>query len=188
MDKFTSAIFLFQAKAPKNWCKNLTQYMDIVCKHKAGVIINGETQLDLEHRNVLTYGLDQNVEQDRVYINYIYNILNLCAKEYTQTFCHINQELKYEGINLLKYEEGNFYKCHTDQCAKKNRAISVIMNLNEDYKGGEVVFYEPTSLKASTGCALKTGDILFFPSNYLYPHSVQPVKKGTRYSVVVWLG
>tara|TARA_E500000318_G_C3498769_1_gene187510 strand:- start:229 stop:795 length:567 start_codon:yes stop_codon:yes gene_type:complete len=188
MDKFTSAIFLYQAKAPKDWCKNLRQYMDIVCKEKASIIVNGQTKLDTENRNVLRAGLNYNVAQDKLYIDFIFNLLNSCLREYIQTFCHINEQLKYEGINLLKYKEGHFYKRHTDQCTSENRAISVIMNLNEDYEGGEVVFYEPTSKKPSTGCALKTGDILFFPSNYLYPHSVQPIKKGTRYSVVVWLG
>ena len=34
---------------------------------------------------------------------------------------------------------------------------------------------------------LKTGDILIFPSNFMYPHRVEPVKKGTRFSFVSWV-
>ena len=30
------------------------------------------------------------------------------------------------------------------------------------------------------------GDLLIFPSNFLYPHRVDPVTKGVRYSYVSW--
>ena len=32
----------------------------------------------------------------------------------------------------------------------------------------------------------KKGDVLIFPSNFLFPHEVKPVKKGTRYSAISW--
>ena len=32
----------------------------------------------------------------------------------------------------------------------------------------------------------KTGDILIFPSTFLYPHVVKEVTEGTRYSFVAW--
>ena len=33
---------------------------------------------------------------------------------------------------------------------------------------------------------LNQGDILIFPSVFLYPHKVEPVTKGARYSFVSW--
>ena len=33
---------------------------------------------------------------------------------------------------------------------------------------------------------LKKGDMLIFPANFLYPHQVNAVKKGTRYSWISW--
>ena len=33
---------------------------------------------------------------------------------------------------------------------------------------------------------LKAGDLLLFPSNFLYPHRVLPVTKGVRHSYVSW--
>ena len=33
---------------------------------------------------------------------------------------------------------------------------------------------------------LKRGDILMFPSNFMYPHEVKEVTKGIRYSFVGW--
>mgnify|MGYP001213588018 CR=1 FL=1 len=36
------------------------------------------------------------------------------------------------------------------------------------------------------GHALKKGDVVIFPSNFMYPHRVEKVTKGTRYSFVTW--
>jgi predicted 2-oxoglutarate/Fe(II)-dependent dioxygenase YbiX len=52
--------------------------------------------------------------------------------------------------------------------------------LNDDYEGGELVFWESETIK------LKAGSIMIFPSNFMYPHKVMPVTKGTRYSYVSW--
>ena len=30
------------------------------------------------------------------------------------------------------------------------------------------------------------GDLVIWPSNFLFPHGVKPVKKGKRYTVVAW--
>lgn len=58
--------------------------------------------------------------------------------------------------------------------------LSIIVNLNEDYTGGDLLFFENKKY------ILKTGDVIVFPSNFLYPHSVLPVISGTRYSMVSW--
>jgi len=34
---------------------------------------------------------------------------------------------------------------------------------------------------------LKQGDLILFPSLFLYPHRVEPVFKGVRYSYVSWV-
>ena len=33
----------------------------------------------------------------------------------------------------------------------------------------------------------KQGDVVIFPSLFLYPHKVEPVTKGTRYSYISWV-
>ena len=57
--------------------------------------------------------------------------------------------------------------------------VSIVANLNEDYKGGEFVCRDKK-------INLKTGDILMFPSNFMYPHKVKETTEGTRYSFVSW--
>ena len=46
--------------------------------------------------------------------------------------------------------------------------------------GGELVFWKDKVVE------LKAGEIMIFPSNFLYPHEVRMVTKGTRYSFVSW--
>lgn len=59
--------------------------------------------------------------------------------------------------------------------------LSVVGLLNDNYEGGDFVMFEDYKV------SLKKGDVLVFPSNFLYPHKVTPVKKGTRYSFVSWV-
>ena len=52
--------------------------------------------------------------------------------------------------------------------------------LNNDYEGGKLIFYDKEY-------KLKKGEIIVFPSNFLYPHKVTKITKGERYSFVVWV-
>ena len=59
--------------------------------------------------------------------------------------------------------------------------LSIIGLLNDNYKGGGFIMCEDKKIE------LKAGDIVIFPSNFLFPHKVEPVTKGTRYSFVSWV-
>jgi len=52
--------------------------------------------------------------------------------------------------------------------------------LNEGYEGGEFLFSSKYEVK------LKAGDMLVFPSNFMYPHEVKELTKGERYTFVAW--
>ena len=66
------------------------------------------------------------------------------------------------------------------------RHISLIMNLNENYNGGDLVFFDNKNNETKR-IELKEGSVVMFPSNFLYPHKIEPITKGTRYSIVAWL-
>ena len=59
--------------------------------------------------------------------------------------------------------------------------LSVIINLNDDYDGGELVFWKRYEIKL--GC----GDIVIFPSLFMFPHQVNKIKEKFRYSAVCWV-
>lgn len=93
-------------------------------------------------------------------------------------YAHIEQDTGYE---LLRYKTGEFYTQHTDSFLDAPRAVSCSFALNDDYEGGEFAFFDrEISVKAPKGAAV------LFPSNFMYPHEILPVIKGTRYSIITW--
>jgi predicted 2-oxoglutarate/Fe(II)-dependent dioxygenase YbiX len=93
---------------------------------------------------------------------------------------------KINQIDLLKYSIGGKYNIHTDHYTMSSRHLSVILNLNDEYKGGDLIFTDQKE-KEVKRYKLEKGSIVFFPSNFMYPHGIQPITKGTRYSIVAWL-
>jgi len=97
----------------------------------------------------------------------------------------------WEGFSLPRfnrYHKNKLMKEHCDHIQSmfdgKKKGIpilSVIGALNNDYEGGELVMFQDKEYK------IKAGEALIFPSNFLYPHKVMPVTKGTRYTYVSWV-
>ena len=93
---------------------------------------------------------------------------------------------KITPIRLNKYGKGRDMTEHYDHISSifkgTDRGIpilSIIGLLNDDFEGGELyINNKPVDFKK--------GDILIFPSNFMYPHEVKPITKGERYSYVAW--
>lgn len=103
-----------------------------------------------------------------------------CIQEYNVKFPHCRIE-EDSGYELLKYNKGGFYIQHTDSFKAFPRAVSCSIILNNDFEGGEFAFFD-RELKYK----LEQGDAIMFPSNFMYPHEIMPVTKGTRYSIITW--
>ena len=58
--------------------------------------------------------------------------------------------------------------------------LSMVCLLNDDFTGGEFVIGEKT-------INLTSGDVVVFPSNFMFPHKVNTIKNGERYSFVSWV-
>jgi hypothetical protein len=89
------------------------------------------------------------------------------------------------NIEILKYENTGFYTWHVDHFANIPRTMSCILLLNNDYEGGNLCFRDPDGSK-EWEIEVKPNRMIIWPSNFLYPHTVKPVTKGIRYSVVAW--
>jgi len=94
--------------------------------------------------------------------------------------------VKINQIDLLKYNPGGKYELHMDQYTRNTRHLSIIINLNNNYEGGDLIFTDQKE-KEIKRLKLEEGSIVFFPSNFMYPHKIEPITKGTRYSIVAWL-
>ena len=112
--------------------------------------------------------------------NAIFDGASKCIQEYNNKFPHCKIE-EDSGYELLKYPKGCFYTEHTDSFKARPRAVSCSFILNDDFEGGEFAFFD-REIKYK----LEKGDALLFPSNFMYPHEVMPVTKGTRYSIITW--
>lgn len=90
-------------------------------------------------------------------------------------------------VRINRYLEDTSMDLHCDHIysmfdgkIKGIPVLSVLGALNDDYEGGELIFFENTKIN------LNAGDIMVFPSNFLFPHRVEKVTRGARYSFVSW--
>lgn len=148
------------------------------------VIGKGEIKKDIRNCQtiVISYShvIQKNKDVRHKLDNAIFDGAAKCIKEYNIKFPHCKIE-EDSGYELLKYPEGCFYTEHTDSFKARPRAVSCSFILNDDFEGGEFAFFN-RELKYK----LEKGDALLFPSNFMYPHEVMPVTKGTRYSIITW--
>jgi predicted 2-oxoglutarate/Fe(II)-dependent dioxygenase YbiX len=63
--------------------------------------------------------------------------------------------------------------------------MSCILLLNNDYEGGNLCFRNPDK-SGEWEVEVKPNRMIIWPSCFMFPHTVKPVTKGTRYSVVAW--
>jgi hypothetical protein len=111
---------------------------------------------------------------------YVFASAGFAINKYNEKFplAKIEEDSGYE---LLRYKEGQFYTQHTDSFRARPRAVSCSFALNDDYEGGEWGFFNREKvIKVPKGAAV------MFPSNFMYPHEIMPVTKGTRYSIITW--
>jgi predicted 2-oxoglutarate/Fe(II)-dependent dioxygenase YbiX len=143
------------------------------------------SSLNKEIRNVKGHHLSNKDSVDIFYFNLIKKEIEKLYMYYKIKFPLMTSTL-INQIDLLKYLPGGKYEIHTDHYTDMPRCLSVIINLNDNYEGGDLIFTDQKS-KEIKRLKLGKGSIIFFPSNFMYPHSIQPITKGTRYSIVAWL-
>ena len=110
----------------------------------------------------------------------LHAVMMKVATKYAEIFPNINISMD-TGYNLLRYETGQFYTTHCDDYKDDPRVLSCTVSLNENYDGGEFSFFNDEMLVRTN-----TGGVICFPSNFMYPHGVREVVRGTRYAIVTW--
>lgn len=84
-----------------------------------------------------------------------------------------------EAINFVRYTPGQHFQVHSDHGFSYTCTISSIAYFNDNYTGGELWFpnldikYKPSA-----------GDVVFFPSTFIYAHAGLAVGEGTKYAAV----
>ena len=110
-------------------------------------------------------------------------------QKYAYLRCERTQPImnKFSTIRFNRYGSGQIMRQHHDHIhslfdgnEKGIPVLSFILNLNDDYEGADLFFWENHVVP------LGKGDIIMFPSLFLFPHGVTEAKKGKRYSAVSW--
>ena len=140
--------------------------------------ISGDQELSVLHSKEIS---TKEILMKEVW-NAIYSYIN------DLKFPWFNSWKEYSDIRFNKYSINTKMAEHCDHIhsvfdgVKKGIPIlSVLGILNDNYEGGEFIMFEKEQIK------LNKGDLLIFPSIFLYPHKVKPVKIGTRYSFISWV-
>jgi len=114
-------------------------------------------------------------------------IINECISNY-KTDLEFSTEINGSSHPALnRYDIGTKMLPHHDHIhslfsgpIKGIPILSIVGLLNDDFEGGEFVFWNDEVIK------LIAGDVLIFPSLFAYPHQVKTITKGSRYSFVSW--
>lgn len=88
-------------------------------------------------------------------------------------------EFDFECSNIKKYVGGtdDVYKRHADlsSLVTSRRFVAMLFYLNDDFEGGDTIFYPNTSIRP------QKGSVVVFPPYWLFPHEGTPVIKGNKY-------
>jgi PKHD-type hydroxylase len=90
--------------------------------------------------------------------------------------------------SMYRAEDQGFYDIHTDATLKgvngicRKLSFSIQLNNPNEFEGGNLVFHDSNP---GNIVRLKQNQIIFFPS--FLPHSVSPVTRGVRKSLVGWV-
>jgi predicted 2-oxoglutarate/Fe(II)-dependent dioxygenase YbiX len=184
-NKLKDYIYVVKNALSVNLCDNILNEF-INSDEWVDTVVGSKGNIEKTVRNCQTIGISyphiiqKNKDTRHKLDNVIFDGASKCIQEYNAKFPHCKIE-EDSGYELLKYPEGCFYIEHTDSFKTRFRAVSCSFILNDDYEGGEFAFFN-RELKYK----LEKGDALLFPSNFMYPHEVMPVIKGTRYSIITW--
>jgi len=110
----------------------------------------------------------------------VYDLKKPIVDDYCKKF---NIEMNYwEAMNFIKYGIGQHFDEHSDHGYSYICTVSTITYLNDNYRGGELYFP-----KINIRIKPEAGQVIIFPSTYLFSHIAEPVLEGTKYCIATML-
>lgn len=176
---------LIQQYLDTDICEQLINTINQQSSKKAEIqdINNANISVVSEHRNNEIASLGSQTNQIHSAFKSLFR--NQVPQYYGKEISH------FEVPQALKYTEGGFYQFHADsenwnnetkKWEKKiNRDVSLLLYLNEDFEGGEIIFPN-FNFKLKP----KKGMLLCFPSDHRYIHKAEKTTSGKRYVIVSW--
>jgi hypothetical protein len=181
-------IKIYDEVLPWNSLGNLIRFANVSSFEETKVGGGAQSKTDFNIRK--TYALPLSNLHNSISNVHWFNLLQFYFDKNLKQYKFDNNILDYDyrnifDIEILKYENTGFYTWHVDHFATIPRTMSCILLLNNDYEGGNLCFRNPDG-SGEWEVEVKPNRMIIWPSNFLYPHTVKPVTKGKRYSVVAW--
>lgn len=170
---------------PKDLCASTIEQLDEVTWQEHG-FYNSVTNTMKSYDNELSISNDTVPVKQKIDEKVWYALERYILKDFAD-FDWFNGWSGYTSVRFNKYDPTTKMKRHCDHIhsmfdgqRKGIPIITVLGALNDDYEGGEFYMFGDKKID------MPTGSVIVFPSNFLYPHEVKPVKSGVRYSYVSW--
>ena len=185
--RHSNDIYLFSNIFSEDMCNKLIDYTNENAKYHLKL---GEGQNvqgyegRIQHNNTFYKPISSKIVDIGKFIN----------KKYLIPFGSFNNNYNHEELNIRKiygptkiHMDGPIADTsggHVSITVEQIRTLSVIIALNGDYDGGEIVF-PCQNFKTK----LKQGEAIAFPPYWTHPHYTEELKNNTfRYTINTWLG
>ena len=166
-------------------CKETVKALDEATDFQTHSYLNAYTEKYISYENDLSISYS-NVPIKNIIMERVWKTIRLYLEELN--FPWYDSWGGFTQIRFNRYDIGTEMRDHCDHIQsifygerKGVPILTVLGLLNDEFQGGEFVMWCDKKVE------LKTGDLVIFPSNFLYPHRVEPIIKGRRYSFVSWV-
>lgn len=158
----------------EDWEKEYMDNLPAFCMQKFGrddvenLVAEGKFEITQNWKDK-----NYNIGKDEIYRK-IHDRLNLLVES-------ANEKFELSGLaTIQRMQEGVELKAHTDQDTDPSIRYATIIYLNDDYKGGELFFFnKDLDLRPNPG------SLVIFPGNKEFNHGVRHVQEGPiRYVIV----
>lgn len=137
---------------------------------------SGQQELEMARKNIST----QIYLMEQIYNGFSKYVNNL-------KFDWFDGWAGFTEVRYNRYRENSLMAEHCDHITdifdgtrKGIPTMTALGLLNDEFTGGDFIMWNDQKIP------LSKGDLIIFPSNFLFPHKVNPVISGIRYTFISW--
>lgn len=187
--------YWFQNALTKEEVKQIIDMAEALPIHRATTINSDGNQVEQNDPNGVRSSMVKWIPQAQNW-DWLYEKMKAWAEEANGALWNFNLVSCLENIQYTEYyaHENGHYDWHQDigpgdLPSKRKVSITVQLSDSDEYEGGELQITHGGYGDGEFGevdCPRGSGVAVLFPSYMM--HRVSPVKKGTRRSLVLWVG
>jgi predicted 2-oxoglutarate/Fe(II)-dependent dioxygenase YbiX len=164
----------------KELAKNINDYL----RSKVTINPKGLLSVQLEPLEIKMYKDDKSEEMHKN-LEFIINSIK-------DKFNFLSKKIEIDRVLYQVLQKGEGLGWHTDAYGGvdgyKENYYSALLYLNDDYEGGEIVFYDDNTGNKDNAVSYKPflGTLIYFKGDEDYPHSVNDVLLGERANIILF--